>query len=51
MWEDVEGSGTGREWKVASGCEETSELDWDSAFTVVCICQNLSDAKLYVGAV
>ena len=46
VWEDVEGAGIGREWRIASGHEETPELDCDNGFTVVYICQNLSDAKL-----
>ena len=39
-------AGMGREWRIAGGNEETSVLDCDNGFTVVYICQNLSDPKL-----
>ena len=39
-------AGMGREWRIAGRNEETSVLDCDNGFTVVYICQNLSDPKL-----
>lgn len=43
------GCGEGRDGERVENCkwhEETSEPDCDNGFTVVYICQNLSDAKL-----
>ena len=47
VWGGVwKGVGMGREGRITHGNEETSGLDCDDSFTVMYICQNLSDFKL-----